>query len=264
MAETDSALVDAMERNLAAYWLDYGRVSSGEVYEESNFGRFCTPILHPLFNGAFCTHLSQEHAALVAPETVAYFRQKRRPAFWWVGPSAGILRAQLIALGVRHVGSVPGMVLDLTHYDENGEVPQGLTIKHLPENDLESIRQWCEVVGRANGITGPMLTTLADVTCQRPASPDRLRRYLAYYNNQPVAASELLLDWGVAGLFAIATDESARGRGFGRAITAICLRDAKAIGYNTSVLQSSEMGFPVYRKLGFEPLCTLDLFLLGQ
>jgi predicted acetyltransferase len=55
----------------------------------------------------------------------------------------------------------------------------------------------------------------------------------------------------VAGIFAVATIEAARGRGIGMAVTMAPLLDARACGYCVGVLQASEMGYPVYARMGF-------------
>lgn len=72
----------------------------------------------------------------------------------------------------------------------------------------------------------------------------------------------MCLGAGVAGIYAVGTSEAARGKGIGTAITAVPLLDARAEGYHVATLQSSEMGFSVYERMGFREYCKLSRYLL--
>ena len=66
---------------------------------------------------------------------------------------------------------------------------------------------------------------------------------------------------GAAGLYAISTAAPYRGRGFGRAMTIAVLRAARSIGYRIAVLQASDLGYGVYRRLGFRELFQYDVYI---
>jgi ribosomal protein S18 acetylase RimI-like enzyme len=61
----------------------------------------------------------------------------------------------------------------------------------------------------------------------------------------------------------VATLPEGRGRGIGSAVTRAALLDARRMEYSIGVLQSSEMGFDVYRRMGFEQFCTVKHYLWG-
>ncbi|MBI3746530.1 MAG: hypothetical protein HY264_08445 [Chloroflexi bacterium] len=56
----------------------------------------------------------------------------------------------------------------------------------------------------------------------------------------------------MAGIYTVQTVVEARGRRIGRAMTLAPLFAARALGYRIGTLQSSEAGYPVYRRIGFQ------------
>jgi ribosomal protein S18 acetylase RimI-like enzyme len=87
------------------------------------------------------------------------------------------------------------------------------------------------------------------------------QNYLAYLEGTPIAGCSVGYGAGVAGIYNVGTLPSARGRGIGRAITLRGLLDARARGYKVGVLEASGMGYNVYKQLGFEPYCEMELYL---
>ncbi len=65
---------------------------------------------------------------------------------------------------------------------------------------------------------------------------------------------------GDLGFYFVATDPAHRGRGLASRLMAALLGDARDRGLETSSLQSSAMGEPVYARLGFEPHFRLHMY----
>jgi ribosomal protein S18 acetylase RimI-like enzyme len=74
---------------------------------------------------------------------------------------------------------------------------------------------------------------------------------LARRSGQPVATALAVVDGDAVVIYNVATLPEARGRGIGAAITLAALRDARSGGATLGVLESSEIGYGVYRRIGF-------------
>jgi GNAT superfamily N-acetyltransferase len=67
---------------------------------------------------------------------------------------------------------------------------------------------------------------------------------------------------GVASVFGVAVAPSARGRGIGAAITLTAFDEARALGHRYGVLFATELGAPVYRRIGFRDVgATMSRYL---
>lgn len=75
---------------------------------------------------------------------------------------------------------------------------------------------------------------------------------LGRLNGRPIATNILFNGAGVVGVYGIAVTPAARGRGIGAAITlGPVLEERDRSGYRHAVLFSTEMGVPVYERIGF-------------
>ena len=88
-----------------------------------------------------------------------------------------------------------------------------------------------------------------------------MKFYLGWWDEEPVSTSGLLLAEGVAGIYFVATVPEARKRGVGFAITLKPLQEAREMGYRVGILQASQMGEPVYRRMGFQEYCKIGAYI---
>ena len=71
----------------------------------------------------------------------------------------------------------------------------------------------------------------------------------------------LELGGGVAGIYSVMTVPDAQRRGIGALMTARPLEAARSRGYRVGTLQSSSMGYPLYRRLGFQEYGRVGIYL---
>jgi GNAT superfamily N-acetyltransferase len=85
--------------------------------------------------------------------------------------------------------------------------------------------------------------------------------YVGYVFGDPVVSG---LGWRTGrtlGVYSIATIESARRRGYGAAMTARAVADGVVAGCDVAALQASEVGRPIYERLGFRTVVKYTAYL---
>ena len=78
------------------------------------------------------------------------------------------------------------------------------------------------------------------------------RYFVAQLDDRPVGISVAVHTGESGGIYSVATIEEARRRGVGSAVTWAAVAAIRDWGCTSAVLQSSGMGYPVYRAMGFE------------
>ena len=84
---------------------------------------------------------------------------------------------------------------------------------------------------------------------------------VGYLDGLPVSAAAAIRSGSTVGIYSVATQERARRRGIGRAVTWAAIEAGAAAWSGTiAVLQSSELGLTVYRSMGFEEIATYTAY----
>lgn len=89
------------------------------------------------------------------------------------------------------------------------------------------------------------------------------RTYVGLVDGVPVTTAIGMRGGDYVGIFDVATPTMFRGRGYGAAVTARATLDGFGSGASFAFLQSSEMGYRVYERLGFENLETWSVWISG-
>lgn len=263
---SNPAMTEAIENNIAAFYMQLGRGHGAELHIEDDLTWFVSGIPTAQFNGVIQTRLapsasSAEIGSRIA-EMVTTFTSRALPMVWWVTPSTSPpdLAAYLTAHGFSTVGTRPGMAVELAVLPEHVPPAPGLEITAV--TDTASYETWIEVFAASYGYQAHIAQSYFEVTKDSASgSETSLRRYLAWLDGKPVATTTLFVSAGIAGLYQVGTLPEARNRGIGTAILLAPLLDAQALGLRHAVLFSSPMGLSIYRRLGFKVYCQLDRYV---
>jgi hypothetical protein len=105
----------------------------------------------------------------------------------------------------------------------------------------------------AGGFAMPPAWIEAIVTEPLARHPD-VAMYVGYVDGEPVTSGLGIRTGQTIGVYNIATVEAARGRGYGAAMTMRIVDDGGVAGCTVAALQASEMGLPIYERLGFRTI----------
>jgi ribosomal protein S18 acetylase RimI-like enzyme len=255
------ALIEVIQENEIAFWISRARLAGWEVHEEPGLTWYRSGLRSAMFNGVIRTTLDDGEVDKRIEETLARFRADGLPMVWWSGPSRRPvdLGTRLLAQGLTTAGDEPGMAADLRMLNEDLATPVDVTIERV--TDDATLRMWMLTLRATDGLPRP--TREPDLRLQRPASyaaNDEYRLYLARLDGAPVGTASAQIGAGVVGLYCVGVVPEARRQGIGAAVTLAALREARDQGYRYGVLGASEMGEGVYRRLGFEQSCLLQMY----
>lgn len=250
----------ANEANFNEFTLARRAWEKTTVFDEPEMLMTLTDIPAPFFNGVRRVNFPPGKVDICVEKVVNDFKERNVPGNFYIGPStrpADIQKA-LLAHGFAHMGTIPGMGMDLEAL-KGFSLPPGFAIE--PVRTKDQVRAFVEVGIQGFGMPAFLNDILTDFFISLEIGPESsTQNYLGVLDGKPVAISSIFYGAGVAGIYNVTTLAEARGKGIGAAITVGPLLDARAKGYRIGVLQTTEMGYSVYEKIGFQEVCKLEVY----
>jgi len=252
----------AIKTNWENYHYCLGRAPCVELSISRYLTWFVTNMPDHFMNLVVCTDLPDDGIPELIESTLAHFRSLNIRKLTWLaeeGVPAAEIRKHLLANGSTFSESFSReMAADLMALPEDLPFPNGLEI--VPVENGETLRQWIHIASIGFEVPEEYEKVWYDFFVETVFDLP-FRSYLALLNGQPVATSQLFLSAGVAGIYNVTCIPEARGQGIGAAITLAPSLAARGMGYRVAILQASDLGARVYRRLGFQDFGKRSVFL---
>ena len=250
--------LDALQDGYLSFCRLLGRESGVSWGEEPDISWAMTPLPFPGFNRIVRVRLDPDQADARIQAMSDLYQAAGVRSTWWIDD-----QSQPVDMGERleRMGLVsetlPAMRIESTAVPVQAW-PAGVTLSWAAEP--EPLRAAMHVVAAGFGMPDGFGSALGDLLAPiaRPDSP--ARTVVAWLDDEPVAAAQGILVGEAVAIFNVTTLEAARGRGIGAAVTLEVLRDAVRRGARFGVLESSVMGHPVYRRIGFRDVASLRVY----
>jgi GNAT superfamily N-acetyltransferase len=251
----------AIEENGAEFLMVLGRAAGSEERDDGRVRWVIGNSPIDYHNCVVHADLTEEEADGEIAASLGRMRAHGVPASWHVGPSMRPpdLGERLVAHGFEYGGDDIGMAMDLFALPAAVPTPADFVVERV--RDEVGLTAWVGTLGSGFG-EGPVEAEWVGEMYRRSGLGEEgpWRHYLGLLDGEPVATATSFFGAGVAGIYFVFTVERARRMGIGAGITVAALREAKDLGFSLGVLGSSEMGYPVYQRLGFQEYCRIRLF----
>jgi GNAT superfamily N-acetyltransferase len=251
IALEDADVAATIEANLLSWRQVFERFPDGRSDRAAGCARWMSSVELPLFNGVIGMPEGADLGASV-DAVLEPFDAGRIPVLWILPTDDPAVVSILRARGFDTNGN-PGMTIDLAELP-SFERPPGTSVEEVDDTP-DALRDAATIALTTNGLPATAVDPYVEALARMP---DRtmLRTFLAIREGKPVATSTLMAAAGVAGLYNVGTVPDARRTGLGRLVSLAALAAGREAGYRVGVLQSSQLGEPVYRAIGFEQRCT--------
>ena len=213
-----------------------------------------------IFNFVYRAPLDADALAAGATRVRAHFERRGVVFHWRVGlrdePAglATILTGNGLGLDEQEPGM--GLVLD-TPLPPGDDVP-GLTVR--PVTDDQLLWQWMRTWGC--GAPDHVIELWHRVYSALPYGPGGpLRMFVGFLDDEPVSTVFLRVGADAGAVHYVVTRPEFRGRGIGRAMTELAVREAQAAGCGLAVLSASDDGVRIYQRLGFREQCQVGTYI---
>jgi hypothetical protein len=161
-------------------------------------------------------------------------------------------------LNLFQVSNSPGMFIE--GMLEDRPLPDGVTLEHVTNKVM--VNDFAEVVALSY-VTLGLPEEVGRSMFSDPSAflVPHLYAVVAHRDNKPASCALALMSHGIAGIYYVGTVESARGMGLAKYCTRAVGNAAFRLGARCVILQASQHGEPIYKRMGYKEFTRYPWFV---
>ena len=257
----EDLLVVVEENPEALFELLASHIPEAQFQRDEHMRQMTFGVPVPFFNGMAMARLTVDNCDAMIERAITELNATGMPWSWQVGPGSTPydLSERLNNHGLKHSHDMPIMVADVRQWQAK---PWPANYQTVAVNDIDTYDRWIEVAEIAFGLPRMVFDVMRRAQLAIGFANDApVRNFLGVADGEPVSSATVFYSHGVGGIFTVGTPPQYRGRGYGNAVTESCMADIRERGVDTAFLQSSNMGYRVYERIGFQEICKISIFV---
>lgn len=244
------ALIDEDYRH--SWQIIDGMTEGGEVFDQGAITIACSSLPIAWINIAFIRAPLDRPAEQIAA-AASFFSQRKLPFVFRIREGVDAAAEQAcIEQGYPFTDNVPSLIMAPI---EQSDAASPLEIRVC--RDADDLAAFRDVMAACFGFTDEQATSF--FSSGVPDTPG-CELYIGRKDGQAVACSSLMVTGRLAGVQIVGCLPDERRKGFGEAMTWKALERGRELGCDIAGLQASDMGRPIYERMGFRFVTNFKTF----
>jgi GNAT superfamily N-acetyltransferase len=260
-AEEVGADTVAISDAFTAHWRHFGLYPGAELCDEDGVLWYRSPIRHLPYNAVIRTRIAHpDGPGPIIERICARFRELGLPFMWAVLPLDQPVGydQHLRRAGLTLAEEATGMVCELDRWQPSGRRSGALIVGADGEPQIGDYELMIRAYWSLPEEDRPLIPTFNRYWTGGHSLGTRL---VAYLDGEAVGKLFLNLEsLPRAAVYGVAVVEAARGRGIAQEMMETAMALARNRGATSMVLHASDMGRPLYEKVGFTARCALPIY----
>jgi len=237
--------------NLMSHYLIYLDLDPAREYHSGNTGAFNSTAQLFFANRAYLSHTN----AKSLQEIKQFYGGT--PHTLWISSTDTETKNLVLHSGYTHTATYPIMIADLATM-QFAPARDGITIKQLGKAPQE-LEEWLDVLATAYKLNKNEFRKLIEYFRSTPGW-NKIQFFVAYLNGVAAATSMTIARGDIAGLHWVGTIPEFRGNGLGNLVSSYPFQKLAIEGIKQAVLLASDMGKPMYEKIGFKTVGMINVY----